>query len=68
MIEGRRVSSKSPLLARAVEEVMSKETDEAGLKIQSSPGLVHSDLVHSLSLVHNSRLPNSYSTLTRPSI
>ena len=26
--EGRRVSSKSPSLARAVEEVMSKETDE----------------------------------------
>ena len=26
--EGRRVSSKSPLLARAVGEVMSKETDE----------------------------------------
>ena len=26
--EGRRVSSKSPLLARADEEVMSRETDE----------------------------------------
>ena len=26
--EGRRVSSKSPSLARAVEAVMSKETDE----------------------------------------
>ena len=30
--EGRRVSSKSPSLARAVEEVMSKETDETRFK------------------------------------
>ena len=30
--EGRRVSSKSPWLARAVEEVMSKETDETWFK------------------------------------
>ena len=30
--EGHRVSSKSPSLARAIEEVMSKETDETRSK------------------------------------